>query len=209
MDKNKTNILVIPAHACPNINDVLIGREAIAIYNSVAQLGEFKQRGPMETDPSFRQVIPYVIMENVDTQHLVRMVRSTKQEEARLHNLVGIGVGGHIQYEDADENNPSLLGIVECAAYREIEEELGFTQGEGLQLAFAGVVISSKTEVDRVHVGMLFHGLTGETNFKGEKEMHNEEWATATGINKDYEDGAMEPWSHLVWERYYLVGTKR
>src|SRR2546428_14013134 len=60
----------------------------------VREYGVFRPRASMEEDPSFKQIIPYVIVRHRGRLFLVQ--RSTEGGETRLHGKYSIGVGGHI-----------------------------------------------------------------------------------------------------------------
>src|SRR5690606_38878145 len=84
----------------------------------------YRPRAAMERDPSFKQLIPYVVMQWTDpSDGLVRVFTYTRgggSSESRLHAKRSIGVGGHISREDADgEDDPYLTGM-----RRELDEEV-------------------------------------------------------------------------------------
>src|SRR2546426_10356087 len=60
----------------------------------VREYGVFRPRASMEEDPSFKQIIPYLIVRHRGRLFLVQ--RSTEGGETRLHGKYSIGVGGHI-----------------------------------------------------------------------------------------------------------------
>ena len=53
----------------------------------------------VEVDPSFKQIIPYVVFRSGDL--VFCYTRGKTQGEARLHRLRSMGVGGHVSEEDA------------------------------------------------------------------------------------------------------------
>ena len=64
----------------------------------------YRPRGEMEQDPSFKQLIPYVVFRHTDPAgavHVFQYTRGGGQGEARLHAKRSVGVGGHISTEDA------------------------------------------------------------------------------------------------------------
>jgi predicted NUDIX family phosphoesterase len=64
----------------------------------------YRPRSEMEEDPSFKQLIPYVIFRHQDDQggiHLFQYTRGKGQGESRLHSKKSIGIGGHISSVDA------------------------------------------------------------------------------------------------------------
>src|SRR5437763_13123 len=75
----------------------------------------FRSRQDVETDPSFKQIIPYVVLRHGD--HVFHYLRGQGAGEKRLRALRSIGVGGHINPSDgADPYRQGLL--------REIDEEI-------------------------------------------------------------------------------------
>ena len=64
---------------------------------------EFRPRSTVEEDPTFKQLIPYAILQaEVDGETSVfQYTRGKGQGEKRLHALRSIGIGGHISEEDA------------------------------------------------------------------------------------------------------------
>ncbi|MEX0614166.1 MAG: phosphoesterase, partial [Pirellulales bacterium] len=64
---------------------------------------EYRPRGQMEEDPSFKQLIPYVLFRWIDeagAPHLFEYQRGSGQGERRLHAKRSVGVGGHINPVD-------------------------------------------------------------------------------------------------------------
>src|SRR2546428_6358723 len=64
----------------------------------VREYGVFTPRASVEEDPSFKQIIPYLIVRHRGRLFLVQ--RSTEGGETRLHGKYSIGVGGHINRGD-------------------------------------------------------------------------------------------------------------
>ena len=58
----------------------------------------FRPRYEVETDPSFKQLIPYCIFRHHG--QVFHYKRGKLQGEGRLHSKRSIGVGGHISAED-------------------------------------------------------------------------------------------------------------
>src|SRR5690349_19859705 len=58
----------------------------------------FMPRGLAETDPNFKQIIPYVII--TDGKSVLHYVRGKKAGEQRLVAKGSIGIGGHINQDD-------------------------------------------------------------------------------------------------------------
>jgi predicted NUDIX family phosphoesterase len=110
----------------------------------------FQPRGAMEQDPSFKQLIPYVILEcSVNgLPHLFCYTRGSGQGEARLHAKRSLGIGGHISREDADQADPYRTGM-----RRELEEEVIMTAPSSEELM--GLIFDPSTPVGEVHLGIV------------------------------------------------------
>ena len=79
-------------------------------------------RGEMEVDPSFKQLIPYVIFCHRDgggKLSVFRYTRGSGQGEQRLHRKHSVGIGGHISSDDAASTTPYAEGM-----RRELQEEV-------------------------------------------------------------------------------------
>src|SRR5882757_8613823 len=57
-------------------------------------------RPEAENDPSFKQLIPYVVLRH--GEQLFHYTRGKAGSEARLRTLRSVGIGGHICREDGD-----------------------------------------------------------------------------------------------------------
>jgi len=112
----------------------------------------YRPRGEMEQDPSFKQLIPYVLFcyrDDAGIEHVFRYTRGAGQGEGRLHRKRSVGVGGHISSDDAgSELNPYDEGL-----RREVEEEVAI--GADYQPSLVGLINDDETEVGRVHLGIV------------------------------------------------------
>jgi predicted NUDIX family phosphoesterase len=71
----------------------------------------YRPRSEVEKDPSFKQLIPYVIFRHTDKQqrHTVfQYTRGKGMGEGRLHSKHSVGIGGHIDGTVCAENGGSL-----------------------------------------------------------------------------------------------------
>lgn len=115
----------------------------------VPGVAQFQPRAEMEDDPSFKQIIPYVIFR---AEGLVFCyTRGKSQGEVRLHKLKSIGVGGHVDEEDADGR--ATLEAYEIALRRELDEEVRI--GTSGRLSCVGLINDDETPVGRVHLGVV------------------------------------------------------
>jgi predicted NUDIX family phosphoesterase len=112
--------------------------------------------GPRETleeDPSFRQIIPYIILKH--GHDFVRYTRTPSGGEDRLHGRMSIGLGGHIDIPDivCAGESIDLEETIHRATERELLEELGDIHV--LDREWIGVLTDDDTEVGRVHIGVV------------------------------------------------------
>lgn len=111
----------------------------------------YHPRPEMETDPAFKQLIPYVLFQHVDAQgeaHLFVYVRGKGQGESRLHRKRSVGIGGHISRDDAAEACPYEEGL-----RRELAEEVRIDTP--YEARCVGLINDDETEVGRVHLGVV------------------------------------------------------
>jgi predicted NUDIX family phosphoesterase len=110
----------------------------------------FRPRSIVEDDPSFKQLIPYVILECSDENHtqLFQYTRGKGQGEKRLHALRSIGIGGHISVEDTSGDDWYATGM-----QRELAEEVTIECGG--QQRIVGLIYDDTSEVGRVHLGIV------------------------------------------------------
>lgn len=107
-----------------------------------------RERGPAEEDPSFKQLIPYVVF--VSGGQVFRYVRGKRGTEARLHELHSVGVGGHIRADDI-----SLFeDTYRAGMRREVSEEVALPEGEEAH-PVVGMINDDSTPVGRVHFGVV------------------------------------------------------
>ncbi len=112
----------------------------------------FQPRGPMETDPSFKQLIPYVLLEWTAADGTVMLFTYTRgggSGESRLHAKRSVGIGGHISEEDAAGGaDPYTTGM-----HRELAEEIKLDSG--YRETREGLIYDPSNEVGQVHLGVV------------------------------------------------------
>jgi len=114
-----------------------------AFLDLVATRGRFEPRAAMESDPSFKQIIPYLVLRDGLRYFLMRRTRAGG--DARLHEAWSIGVGGHVNPGDRD-----LAG----GLLREWHEELVADFVPDFRLV--GLLNDDTTDVGRVHLGAIY-----------------------------------------------------
>ena len=107
---------------------------------------EFKWRSEMENDPSYKQIIPYLVFEH--NKNFFLMQRKSDASEQRLKNKYSIGIGGHIRKEDIQ-----TADIFDWAK-REFNEEVLYNSK--LEVKPFGIVNDDSDSVGQVHAGFVF-----------------------------------------------------
>lgn len=147
---------------------------------------KFMKRSKMEQNPTYKQIIPYLIFTN-DGRYFV-MKRKSTASETRLQNKYSIGIGGHIRKEDLKRTN-----IIDWA-YREFDEEVEY---EGsYKVKSLGILNDESNPVGQVHTGFVFllHGDSEKINIKDE---HKEGYLLT--LDECFElYNQMESWSQIV-----------
>ena len=110
----------------------------------------FQPRAQAETNPGFKQIIPYVVV--TDGKSILHYVRGKKAGEQRLVAKGSIGIGGHINDEDHSLFADGLRAFQD-AVEREVREELS-VQGS-FDAKPVGLINDDSTEVGRVHFGVV------------------------------------------------------
>lgn len=111
----------------------------------------FRPRDQVEKDPSFKQLIPYVIFRHLDAGRptVFQYTRGTGQGEGRLHRKRSVGIGGHISAIDAGQSdNPYEEGM-----RRELDEEVAIDSPYTSRCV--GLINDDETEVGTVHLGVV------------------------------------------------------
>ena len=113
----------------------------------------FGPRPLLEQDESFRQIIPYIVLQHGSS--FIQYTRTPSGGEARLHGRTSIGLGGHVDLDDASSLAEAidLASTLENAANREIQEELG--EVDVVSKQWAGLLVENDSAVGRVHIGMI------------------------------------------------------
>jgi len=151
----------------------------------------FQPRAQAETNPNFKQIIPYVVV--TDGKSILHYVRGKKAGEQRLVAKGSIGIGGHINDEDHTLFAFGLQAFQD-AVKREVCEELAIQ--DEFDAKPVGLINDDSTEVGRVHFGVV-HVLfrTPEKVKKNEQVITQVEFIPIAELKKRREQ--METWSQL------------
>ena len=114
----------------------------------------YRPRGEMEEDPSFKQLIPYVIFRYQEPRGGTRVFQYTRgkgQGEKRLHAKRSVGIGGHICIDD--ESTVPGSRPYEEGMRRELAEEVAINTPYRAQMV--GMINDDLTPVGSVHLGVV------------------------------------------------------
>ncbi|MGM0556198.1 MAG: hypothetical protein ACQEVA_07450 [Myxococcota bacterium] len=120
------------------------------VYDKLVKHVAFARRGDLEQDPTRKQLIPYCVLTHGSDVFVMR--RKSAQTEARLHDKLSFGVGGHINPDDARKN--AADDVVQGGMLQELHEELFVP--DDLEPRYAGTLNDDSNEVGRVHLGVVY-----------------------------------------------------
>ncbi|MGD2018400.1 MAG: hypothetical protein PVJ89_09810 [Planctomycetota bacterium] len=122
----------------------------------VAEEGFFVEREYAERTPTLKQIIPYTLVTR--GEDILLLQRTKGGGEARLHDKLSIGVGGHVNPIDAipsgDGAPARLPDPLPAATRREVMEEELIVEGE-TRLTSIGLLNDDSNAVGAVHVGLV------------------------------------------------------
>jgi len=148
--------------------------------------GRFLRRGDVEDDPTWKQVIPYLVVRDGERYLLMRRTRAGG--DARLFERYSIGVGGHLNPGDGD-----VLG----ALRREWREEVAADFEP--DFSFVGLLNDDEDPVGAVHLGFVYTAdVAGRPVAIRETEKLSGEFRTPGEVAAVAD--AMESWSRLLFE---------
>ncbi|MDA0293795.1 MAG: hypothetical protein O3A75_06065 [Verrucomicrobia bacterium] len=110
----------------------------------------FLPRPSAEADPSYKQIIPYLVLRHGD--RVLCYTRGKSGGEARLHAKMSVGIGGHMNDGDTNAAHFDQAAYLR-AVERELHEELEIP-GPYRQRAVA-LINDDTNEVGRVHLGVV------------------------------------------------------
>jgi predicted NUDIX family phosphoesterase len=147
---------------------------------------EFLPRAAMEEDPSYKQIIPYIIFQHEDRYFL--MQRRSDASEKRLQNKFTLGIGGHVRQEDVYNAD------ITAWAQREFTEEVHYSGT--LEWQFLGLINDDSNLVGQVHLGLalLARGDSDDISIKSELKSGQLHTLEECAVYYDH----LETWSQFV-----------
>jgi predicted NUDIX family phosphoesterase len=181
-------VLVVPRDVVPD-RAGWYGLRTIDIEAFLALVeayGRYEPRAKMEVDPSFKQIIPYLVLRDRERYFLMRRTRAGA--DARLHDRWSIGVGGHV--------DPGDLGLA-GGLRREWHEEL-VADFEPTFSPYA-LLNDDTTEVGAVHLGVV---VLAEADGRPVSVRETEKLSGAFATAEEVAAGAdhLETWSRIVFD---------
>ena len=164
----------------------------------------FMPRQQAEKDPSYKQLIPYVIISH-DGKYLT-YVRGKRAGETRLVGNRSIGIGGHINPIDNEIPlfDTNYRELYNNAVEREVAEEITIESGHSDSIV--ALLNDDTTEVGSVHLGVVHHWiLDSSVVTKREQMITQMEFMTSAELHEVRD--SMETWSQFCLD--YLTTIKQ
>ncbi len=114
----------------------------------------YRPRSEMEQDPSFKQLIPYMVFRHTNEDGVPLLFQYTRgggQGEKRLHAKRSVGIGGHISTDDAEAG--AIADVYRVGMQRELAEEVALETAYTEQCV--GLINDDETPVGKVHLGVV------------------------------------------------------
>jgi predicted NUDIX family phosphoesterase len=162
----------------------------------------FMPRPQAEKNPSYKQLIPYVII-NCNGKYLT-YVRGRRAGETRLVGNRSIGIGGHINPIDNEIPlfDTDYRGLYNNAVEREVAEEVSIESGHTDSIV--ALLNDDTTEVGSVHLGVVHHWLLDSPAVTKREQMITQmEFMTPSELRAVRD--SMETWSQFCLD--YLTTT--
>ena len=200
-EQTEEHILVVPESVVTNIGTINgfeadVDRFLEPILNSDEL--SFQPRSQMETDPSFKQLIPYVLLEWSDSgvTKLFTYTRGGGGGESRLHAKRSVGIGGHISREDADAGgDPYSTGM-----QRELAEEVQLNAN--YQASRVGLLYDPSNDVGKVHLGIVHKFVLESPDVQSnEADLAEGGFVSLDELRNDFD--RLETWSQLAIKSLY------
>ncbi|MDV6032620.1 MAG: phosphoesterase [Phycisphaera sp. RhM] len=202
MSTHEEHVLVIPASVIDEIG-VIDGFESDIdrFLGPILQSDQlsYRPRSAMEVDPSFKQLIPYVVLEWTDNSgrlHVFAYTRGGGGGEERLHAKRSIGIGGHISREDAADGNDAYATGMQRELAEEIQLDAQYTETR------EGLIYDPSNEVGQVHLGVVHRFVLDSPQVaSNEVELAEGGFVSIDQLREQHE--RLETWSQLALDALY------
>lgn len=171
----------------------------IMVNHLMSKFQNYKEvrRGVAESNDAWKQPIPYAIIKRGDEVFLYRRLKESG--EARLHDQLSIGVGGHMnRVLDLEDWEDILLYNMN----RELKEELHLTIEDEPELQILGLINDDSNEVGAVHIGILAILNLSENDDVTVRETDKLDgnWVRIQDLKKTPLFESLETWSQMAVE---------
>lgn len=150
-DKSQERVMVVPTAVFHQLGVFQGLSDRGDEYVSSLLLPEhisYRPRAEVETDPSYKQIVPYVVLRWRD--QVFHYTRGKRGTEIRLQALRSVGVGGHINESDVGLfQNPFREAML-----REVAEEVELDADYDDHCL--GLINDDSTPVGQVHLGIAY-----------------------------------------------------
>lgn len=180
---------------------VQVGGAAWLEYVFEPRHSRFLPRAEAEEDPTWKQVIPYVVLACGETVFCYR--RGQRSGEARLRTLRSVGLGGHIRHSDDSLFSAPGWPAYEAALRRELEEEVEIASPVRRQ-RLVGLINDDATPVGRVHLGLIHVWELAEPRVRArEQKIAAAQFAPVAKLRGEAEE--FETWSAFCLDSWQLL----
>jgi len=165
------------------------------------------QKIPAEKDPSYQQIIPYVILVHKGKIFIYERPVSGVTNEDRYAEKFSIGLGGHIEpMDELEEDRDLILSSIQ----REIREEVGyyeelFVNHKGYINFTPKIIDNANQDLDLVHFGLVFVAEIKDNNFTQNKEIVGGDFKTLEEIKSPEIYNRLENWSKVLVDNIQMI----
>ena len=171
----------------------------------VEGIPRFMPRSQAEEDPSYKQLIPYVIMGYQD--RYLSYVRGSRAGETRLVGDRSIGVGGHINpVDDMPLFNAGFYETYLAAVEREVAEEVSVQTSHTDFIA--ALLNDDSNDVGQVHLGIVHYWTLDAPRVSRKEQMITQMSFMAVDELQKVKD-SMETWSRLCLENLSKINRHK
>ena len=168
-------------------------------------VARFMPRSQAEKDPSYKQLIPYVIMAH-DGKYL-SYVRGKKAGEKRLLGNRSIGIGGHINpVDDMPLFNSDFYETYLAAVEREVDEEVTVKSRHTDRIV--ALLNDDSNEVGQVHLGIVHYWTLDGPEVKKREQMITQMTFMTIDQLQEVAD-TLETWSGLCLNQLGEMSNKK
>jgi len=175
-----------------------------AIYKRMLELARFRERAVVDFDPTYVKVIAYVALTTPDGK-VYCYQRGKRMSGSRLVNLYSLGLGGHIEQQDACSLFTYRDKGIMAAAQRELHEEAA-VDIDSSQMRPVGFIHHQGYLLGQTHLAVAFIATTAVPVQKGEQAVKGLAARTAAEVRRKYE--AFEHWSQILAREWLFANAR-